>query len=340
MHTYSVEVTIAATQRRPMGFGFVTFKTPESAKKAIEDYNLIEFNNRKIAVEQAMDKSSLYRSGYRPRRGRGKGRGSRYGGSYPSRRGGVSSRDGRYHGSLARIDGNQPSSDDANEDANAEDQTSADRNISGTASQLGDEIPQSHQDASDSAFGGIDDVTGGAQHGDQDEEYQEGQYPQSHTGRNRSRPPRGRGRGRGRGARGRGGSRRDYDNGSYSATTLFITNLPYDVLEPELSELFEDYKVSKISVMKFKDDTSKGYGFVELETHDEQQRVLSELQEVVIGQRSIVIKPAFPHPRYGNKQQRQSNGEVDIKSSEDEEEEEEQHNKPPQPSQPRDSKNP
>lgn len=318
----STGVTMAATQRRPMGFGFVTFKDAESADLAIEKYHTAELKGRKIIVEHAIDKSSGQR-GFRGRRGRGRGRGSRYS-VYPSRRGGYS--DSRYHSSRARIDEDHLQSDDENDEA-AQDQDAQAYGDSGNDanSHLQDSAAQSRDaDDSNADEGRYDD----AMRHDQDDEYQESSQYQQYSTRGRGRGIRGRGRGKGR-DRGRGPQRRDYDNEPHSETTLFVSNLPYDLTDSELAGLFDSYDVVEVSIMKHRDGSSKGYGFVELANGEEQKRVLNELRELVISGRVTVIKPAL-QMRY-NRQSRQVNGNVSGKLPSDDEHqlgEQQQQNSP------------
>jgi len=50
--------------RRSKGFGFVTFKNPEDAKKAIERFNGVALNRRNIVVKEARPPKSKEKRRY------------------------------------------------------------------------------------------------------------------------------------------------------------------------------------------------------------------------------------------------------------------------------------
>ncbi|KAI8803761.1 hypothetical protein BJ742DRAFT_827415 [Cladochytrium replicatum] len=111
---------------------------------------------------------------------------------------------------------------------------------------------------------------------------------------------------RGRGGRGRGRSagRRRFPRAArepkegeepapLSETMLFVANLPFKVTDEDLKSIFKDYKVTTAKVVRLKSGKSKGFGFVEVESHEEQQRVLTELKNVVVDSRELVVKVAL-----------------------------------------------
>ncbi|KAH3763381.1 RRM domain [Pelomyxa schiedti] len=81
-----------------------------------------------------------------------------------------------------------------------------------------------------------------------------------------------------------------------SKTTLFIGNLPYVVEDETLREIFNEFNVKEARVMKRPDGQSKGFGFVELASEDDQTRALQVLDKVVIENRNIFIQPALSEP--------------------------------------------
>lgn len=113
----------------------------------------------------------------------------------------------------------------------------------------------------------------------------------------------GTGRGRGRRGRGRGGRRfsrgsrtpREPRDNTPSKTTIFVANLPFKVTDEDLSSIFKDYNVSSAHVVKLRSGRSKGFGFVEVANEEEQQKVLSELKNVVVDGRELVIKVAMAY---------------------------------------------
>lgn len=130
--------------------------------------------------------------------------------------------------------------------------------------------------------------------------------PGGGMGRGRGRGGRGRGRGRG-GYRGRGGSRRrgggrgggpgPVPTGETkpkvpSKTTLFVTNLPYSVEDKELGDIFGDYKVKSAYIVRRKNLKSKGFGFVEFESEEEQQKALEKMNKHVVQERELILRIA------------------------------------------------
>jgi len=131
-----------------------------------------------------------------------------------------------------------------------------------------------------------------------DEENQENQEEEANEEGEEARGGRGRGRGRG-GLRGRRFPRGgriptgEPGAGETSRTTLFVANLPFKVTNEDLASIFKDYKVSSAHVVKLRNGRSKGFGFVEVESEEQQQKVLSELKNVVVDGRELVIKVAL-----------------------------------------------
>lgn len=117
-------------------------------------------------------------------------------------------------------------------------------------------------------------------------------------------PSRGRGGSRGgiRGGRGsfRGGRRANAsraENATPSATGLFVANLPFEMDDAALANLFGQFKVVKAHVVTYRSSSrSKGYGFVEFASHEEQQRALSSMADTVVGDRPLSIKVALNTP--------------------------------------------
>jgi RNA recognition motif-containing protein len=107
--------------------------------------------------------------------------------------------------------------------------------------------------------------------------------------------PRGR-RGRGRGGRGRGRApRRSSENAEISKDTVYIGNLPREVTEEQLVSIFKDFNVKSARIpMRF--GKSKGYGFLTLETEADVDKMLDDLTEVVIEERTLVFKRARAIP--------------------------------------------
>ena len=72
---------------------------------------------------------------------------------------------------------------------------------------------------------------------------------------------------------------------------LFVANLPFKVTDDDLLGIFGDYSpVTAHVVTNPYTGRSKGFGFVEVKTHGDQQRVLDELVNVEVEDRTLNIK--------------------------------------------------
>eukprot|EP01099_Mayorella_cantabrigiensis_P001549 TRINITY_DN1691_c0_g1_i1.p1 TRINITY_DN1691_c0_g1~~TRINITY_DN1691_c0_g1_i1.p1 ORF type:complete len:273 (-),score=87.03 TRINITY_DN1691_c0_g1_i1:111-929(-) len=111
---------------------------------------------------------------------------------------------------------------------------------------------------------------------------------------------------RGRGGAPRGGAPRGGRGGSTapsdakprtpSKTTLFVTNLPYSVEDKELGEIFGEFKVKSASVVRRRNNRSKGFGFVEFENEADQQKALEKFNKHTVQGRELIIRIAFFEP--------------------------------------------
>ena len=107
---------------------------------------------------------------------------------------------------------------------------------------------------------------------------------------------RGRGRGGFRGRGGRGRFRSGPDTRVPSETMLYIANLPYEVDDQALSDIFKDLSVEVKSahvVRKASNDRSKGFGFVEVCSKEQQQSAVEALDGKEVGGRPLIVKVAL-----------------------------------------------
>jgi RNA recognition motif-containing protein len=77
---------------------------------------------------------------------------------------------------------------------------------------------------------------------------------------------------------------------------IYVGNLNYEVEDYDLTELFEKYgsvSSSKVIMDKFT-GRSKGFGFVEMENHDEASNAISKLNGVTYENRDIIVNEAKP----------------------------------------------
>jgi RNA recognition motif-containing protein len=95
--------------------------------------------------------------------------------------------------------------------------------------------------------------------------------------------------------------KREY-TGELSLSTIFVSNLPYAVkgisacvlllLDDDLKDIFSAFTVVTAHVVTLRNGQSKGFGFVEVSTHEEQLKVLQDFAEIVVDERTLVVKAA------------------------------------------------
>lgn len=84
-----------------------------------------------------------------------------------------------------------------------------------------------------------------------------------------------------------------------SATQVFVGNLPFSVNDERLKqEIFGGFKVVSATVATRRGGTtSKGFGFVELETEEERTRAIAELNEKDVEGRQIAVHIGHKRPQ-------------------------------------------
>jgi cold-inducible RNA-binding protein len=82
---------------------------------------------------------------------------------------------------------------------------------------------------------------------------------------------------------------------------LYVGNLPYEVGETDLQDLFARAgSVDSVNVMR--DQTTgraRGFAFVEMSTDEEAQKAIKELNEFQLGGRNLTVNEARPKPERG-----------------------------------------
>ena len=82
-----------------------------------------------------------------------------------------------------------------------------------------------------------------------------------------------------------------------STDTLYVSNLPYKLTDEEFANIFKDYSVEKAYVARTKKDRSKGFGFVVLKADQDsaavQSKIINEKNKFSIGEREILVRPAY-----------------------------------------------
>ncbi len=82
---------------------------------------------------------------------------------------------------------------------------------------------------------------------------------------------------------------------------LYVGNLPYEVGESELQELFARAgTVETVTVMRDQaTGRARGFGFVEMGTEEDAQTAIRELNASQLGGRSLTVNEARPRPAGG-----------------------------------------
>ena len=77
---------------------------------------------------------------------------------------------------------------------------------------------------------------------------------------------------------------------------LYVGNLPYEVGETELQELFGRVgSVESVTVMRDQaTGRARGFAFVEMSTDEEAQKAINELNEYQLGGRGLTVNEARP----------------------------------------------
>jgi RNA recognition motif-containing protein len=75
--------------------------------------------------------------------------------------------------------------------------------------------------------------------------------------------------------------------------TIYVGNIPYSLRETELREIFQPYgNITSIKVITDKfTGRSKGYAFIEMETDEQEDAAIKELnRHIVLGRNLVVCK--------------------------------------------------
>jgi RNA recognition motif-containing protein len=77
---------------------------------------------------------------------------------------------------------------------------------------------------------------------------------------------------------------------------LYVGNLPYDVTEDQLNELFSAHGevTSTKLVSDFNTGRSRGFGFVEMATEEGAQAAITGMNKAKVGSRELVVNEARP----------------------------------------------
>jgi RNA recognition motif-containing protein len=79
---------------------------------------------------------------------------------------------------------------------------------------------------------------------------------------------------------------------------LYVGNLPFDLSEDQLHELFSAHGqvASTKLITDFNTGRSRGFGFVEMHSEEEAQVAINKMNKAKVGEREIVVNEARPRP--------------------------------------------
>ena len=80
---------------------------------------------------------------------------------------------------------------------------------------------------------------------------------------------------------------------------IYVGNLNWSLTNEELEQMFTPYgevSSAKIVTDKFKNDRSKGFGFVEMPDDEAARTAISSLNETELGGRKIIVNESTPKP--------------------------------------------
>jgi RNA recognition motif-containing protein len=139
-------------------------------------------------------------------------------------------------------------------------------------------------------------------------------------------------RGRGRGFRTfRGGQRRTNENGEEqpdtrveSKTSLFVANLPFALDDKGFADIFtaDGLKFKSVKVITKRNGRSKGFGFAEFDTHEDQQKALNTLNGKKVQERELSLKVALTDENQTNANTNNNTNNQQTKPDETKKEEE------------------
>lgn len=77
---------------------------------------------------------------------------------------------------------------------------------------------------------------------------------------------------------------------------IYVGNLPYNVVEEDLREIFEEYgEVASVKIISDKlTGRSKGFGFVEMDEDKEAKKAIEELNNAELSGRNIKVNESRP----------------------------------------------
>jgi RNA recognition motif-containing protein len=81
---------------------------------------------------------------------------------------------------------------------------------------------------------------------------------------------------------------------------LYVGNLPYEVGETELQDLFAPFgAIDRVTVMRdMATGRARGFAFVEMSSDEDAQKAIGQLNGQQVGGRGLVVNEARPKPAF------------------------------------------
>jgi len=102
------------------------------------------------------------------------------------------------------------------------------------------------------------------------------------------------------------GPKRSTEPREESKTTLFVANLPFGLNDEGFAKVLTDksLKLKSAHVVSKKNGKSKGYGFVEFDTQEDQQKALQALHKQSVDGRELSVKVALTELKLENEEEK------------------------------------
>lgn len=75
--------------------------------------------------------------------------------------------------------------------------------------------------------------------------------------------------------------------------TLFVANLPFNVDDDGLSKIFAGLNLKSAKVVRKRNNRSKGFGFVEFNSEEDQKKALAAVDKKTVDNRELIVKVAI-----------------------------------------------
>jgi len=101
--------------------------------------------------------------------------------------------------------------------------------------------------------------------------------------------------------KGQQGENQGQDTRTESKTTLFVANLPFALDDAGFAKVFTEnnLKFKSAHVVQKRNGRSKGFGFAEFDTQDDQQKALQALNQKKVDERELIVKVALTEQQEG-----------------------------------------